>query len=453
MKIYRLILIILFTFSSVSLQSSYAQSEIETEKLNRFFTALHENDRFMGSVAVMNGDEVVFNEAYGMISEDRMPATPKSIYRIGSITKSYTATMILQLADHGELTLGTKLGTYFPDMPNADQITIEQMLRHQSGLVNFTNLPVYMEYFTENKSRGDMLELFASVGTTFEPGQNTEYSNTAYVLLGYIIEEVTGMSYADALREMITEPFGLSSTYFASGIDSEKNEADSFVYQQGDWQPASRTNMFIPHGAGAIVSTAEEVARFYHALFNGELLSSESLDQMRSFQGPFGLGLLRFPFNEKTLVGHNGGIDGYQSNAAHYPEENLTFSIMGNGLNYAFNDILIGFLSISFGNDYDIPTFEERPSISLAEDKLSNYAGTYQSPQFPLAIELFVDSGNLMARATGQGAFPLTIYNEQTMAFEQAGIEIVFEQSEGDQYTRFVFTQAGQSFRFSRSEQ
>lgn len=164
------------------------------------------------------------------------------------------------------------------------------------------------------------------------------------------------------------------------------------------------------------------------------------------------LGLLRFPFNQRTLIGHNGGIDGYQSNVAHYPEENLTFSIMGNGLNYAFNDILIGFLSISFGNDFDIPTFEERVSISLGEGELSKYTGTFQSPQFPLAIELFVEGSNLMAQATGQGAFPLTIFDEQTMEFKQAGIKIVFEPLDGDRYTAFVMSQAGQSFRFSLSE-
>lgn len=445
--------LLLFTAALLLLlQPVFAQPGPDTDKLNRYFTALEENNRFMGAVTVMNGNEVVFKEAYGVISDDSIPATPESIYRIGSITKSYTAAMILQLIEQSEPALDTTLDTYFPDIPNADQITIEQMLRHKSGLVNFTNLSDYMEYFTNERSREEMLEHFESIGTSFEPGDDTEYSNTAYVLLGYIIEEVTGKSYADALRDMITNPLELTSTYFASGIDTDNNEADSFTFQQGDWQPATRTNMFIPHGAGAIVSTAEEVARFYHSLFNGVLLSDESLEQMKTFEGPFGLGVIQFPFNEKTLIGHNGGIDGYQSNAAHYSEEDLTIAVLGNGLNYAFNDILIGLLSISFGNDYDIPTFEERTSISLAEEELSKYAGTYQSPQFPLAIDLFVDDGNLMAQATGQGAFPLTIYDERTMAFEQAGIEINFEESEGNRYTEFVFSQAGQSFRFSLEE-
>ena len=357
MKIYRLFIITLLIFSAALIQSGFAQSDIDTEKLNRFFTTLHDNNRFMGSIAVMRGDQIIFKEAYGIISDDGVTATPETIYRTGSISKSYTAAMILQLVDRDELTLNTRLNTYFPDMPNADQITIEQMLRHQSGLVNFTNLPNYFEYSTTKKSREEMLELFESIGTSFEPGRNTEYSNTAYVLLGYIIEEVTGMRYADALGEMITEPLGLTSTYFGSGIDSGKNEADSFVYRQGNWLPAVITNLYITHGAGAVVSTAEEVARFYHGLFSGELLSDESLKQMRTFQGAYGLGLIRYPFDKKIVIGHNGSIDGNQSVTVHYPEENLTFSIMGNGINYAFNHILIGFLSISFGNDYDIPTF------------------------------------------------------------------------------------------------
>lgn len=445
-------LLFLFISAIISLTPAVAQETTDTDKLHNYFSALHQNNRFMGSVAVMNGDDVVFEKAYGIISEDRVPATPESIYRVGSITKSYTATMILQLVDRNELTLETTLGTYFSSMPNADQITIEQMLRHQSGIVNFTNLPDYMEYFSEDRSRDDMLELFESAGTSFEPGENTEYSNTGYVLLGYVIEEVTGMRYADALLEMITQPLELTSTYFATGIDSDKNEADSFSFQQDEWQPASRTNMYIPHGAGAIVSTAEEVALFYHSLFQGELLSDESLQNMRSFEGPFGLGLLRFPFGDKTLIGHNGGIDGYQSNSAHYPEGDITFAILGNGINYTFNDILIGLLSITFGNDFEIPDFEEREAITLEENELGQYTGTFSSPNFPLNIDIFIGDGTLIAQATGQGAFPLTVYDETTMGFEPAGIEMQFSDFSDGNYRAFRLLQAGQQFNFILQE-
>lgn len=244
---YKLILSVLLPFILIS--AATARQNIDTDKLDQFFTQLADNNRFMGSVAVMLGDNVVFNEACGKISGDGIPATSRTVYRIGSITKSYTATMVLQLLEQGELSLDTTLDTYSPDMPNAGQITIEHLLRHQSGLVNFTNLPDYMEYFTGDRSREQMLDRFQSAGTSFAPGESTEYSNTGYVLLGYIIEEETGQSYADALQNMITDPLGLISTYFATGINPEENEANSFVFQQDEWQPASRTNMQIPHGA------------------------------------------------------------------------------------------------------------------------------------------------------------------------------------------------------------
>ncbi|WP_340106801.1 hypothetical protein [Rhodohalobacter sp. 8-1] len=128
---------------------------------------------------------------------------------------------------------------------------------------------------------------------------------------------------------------------------------------------------------------------------------------------------------------------------------------MGNGINYTFNDILIGMLSITFGNDYEIPSFEERQAIFLEQSALEKYSGIYSSPTFPLDIELFVDGNNLMVQATGQGTFPLTIYSETTMAFEQAGIEMVFSDFSDGKYRAFRFTQAGQYFDFElqKSEQ
>lgn len=444
---------LLLLFSSLILVIPVtAQDTIDTDKLDLFFTQLSENDRFMGSVAILSGEDVVYESAYGIISEQGEPATSETVYKIGSITKSYTAAMVMQLIEQDSLSLETTLDRYYPDIPNANEITIEHLLRHKSGLVNFTNLPDYVSYFQSEITREEMLDRFRETGTSFEPGENTEYSNTGYVLLGYIVEDETGLTYAEALQQMIADPLELNSTYYATGIDTDKNEADSFTYQQDTWMPASRTNTDISGGAGAIAATAPETARFFRGLLKGDLLASESLQEMTAFEGPFGLGLIRFPFGDRSFIGHNGGIDGFRSNTAHYADGDLTISILTNGLNYNFNDILIGTLSIAFGQDYEIPSFEEREAVTLEEDELNQYTGTFSSPNFPLDISLFVNGGNLMAQATGQGAFPLTIYSETTMAFEQAGIEMVFSDFSDGKYRAFRFTQAGQQFDFTLAE-
>jgi len=432
----------------------YSQSSLDTEKLDQYFSLLEENTRFMGSVFIMKDDETLFEQAYGKIGQDGTPATPNSKYRIGSITKSYTAVLILQLVDEGELSLDTTLDQFFPELPLSETITIEQMLRHQSGLINFTNLDEYAGYMGEPRTREQHLQNFQQLGTSFAAGTDVEYSNTAYVLLGFIIEDLTGMSYDEALQERISQPLGLTSTYVGTGIDIDEGEAESFFYR-GDWEPATVTDMSVPHAAGSIVSTARETALFYHALFNGELLSEESFENMVSFEESFGLGLIRFPFYDRTLVGHNGGIDGYQSNSAYEPEDEYIYAILANGVNHNFNDILIAVSSIIYDVDFELPEFDPSEQISLDEEQLELYTGTYSSPGFPLQIELFIENGSLMAQATGQGAFPLTIYNEQTMRFDAAGIEIIFdEMREGDdRFEHFTFTQGGSSFQFSVVEE
>ena len=429
--------------------SADAQRSADTEKLDSYFKELQSNDRFSGSVILMKGDDILFQNAYGSIDKDGTPATPQSLYRVASITKSYTSALILRFVEQGDLSLKTTLNSYFPGIPNAEQITIEQLLRHQSGLANFTGLQSYTDYFTAERSREEMIEHFESIETVFEPGKRSAYSNTGYVLLGYIIEEISGLSYSEALREMITGPLGLNSTYFSRSTGLGQYEADSFIYEKGGWVPAPQTNLEILHGAAAIVSTAEEVAKFYRALFSGDILSEGSLENMTRFEGQFGLGTIRFSFYDKAMIGHHGRIDGFQSHSAHIVEDDVTFAILANSLNHQFNDILNGFLSITFGKEFEMPDLEQRIPVSLAEEKLDRYTGIYSSEDFPRHIIVSVVEGSLMAYPIGQDAFLLTIYNDREMGSEQAGIEILFDEIEAGRYRGFQFSRSGKHFNFS----
>lgn len=454
MKQVKLFSLLLLSFL-ISAGSAISQTTdpVDTDKMHRFFTGLEENNRFMGSVVLMKGDEVIFSRAYGFKDQDQTGASTESVYRIGSITKSYTAAMILMLKEEGSLTLDTRLADYFPAMPNADRITIRQMLNHTSGLFNFTNRPDYMEYYTEERSRDQMLGLFETLEPDFEPGEGMNYSNTAFVLLGYIIEEETGMSYSEALESMISGPLGFTATGMGGQeINSADGETDSFTYSGGRWQASPVTNMEIPHGAGAIVSTAEETARFYEALFSGELISEESLEKMTEIQEVFGLGLIRFPFYDQFAYGHNGGIDGFSSSAAWFPESGYSYAILSNGMNYNFNDMLIGFLSIAYGKEYEFPDFTERESISMSEQELRAYVGNYSSEGLPIDIRFFIQGGVLMAQATGQGAFEPTMHDEHTLSFTAAGLEMVFEPKENDLFEEFTLKQGGMEFRFTRAD-
>ncbi|MCC5908659.1 MAG: beta-lactamase family protein [Balneolaceae bacterium] len=284
-------------------KSAYTQVDPDLDKLDRFLTNLFEHDKFMGSAAVLSDDEIIFSRAYGFIDEEKTLSTPETIYRTGSITKTFTSAILLRLAEEGKTDLSETLDKYYPQIPNSGEITIEQMLRHRSGLVSFTNMPEYADYNTGEITKEEMLERFVGYGTEFNPDEKMQYSNTGYVLLGYIIEDITGGTFQEALNTYITEPLGMERTFHGSTISFENNEAQSFV-RNGGWQKAPETNMFIPHGAGAVSSTPAETAMFYRYLFSGNLISKSSLERMIEAKDGMGMGifLCHFMIRRHTAI-------------------------------------------------------------------------------------------------------------------------------------------------------
>jgi len=422
-----------------------AQS-FDKQKLDDLFDLIERQDQGMGSLSIFRGGQEVYQRSIGYSDLDKeIAADAYTIYRIGSISKTFTAAIILQLIDENRLALDTKLGKYFADLPNASKITIEQLLRHRSGLYNFTKSPAYLEWMENPKSRSELLEIFQQNGTVFEPGVKFEYSNTNYVLLSFIVEDVEQQSLSEVLKERITKKLQLNHTYYGGGIGDKPNEALSYTMKE-DWQIATETDMSIPLGAGAIVSTPTDLNRFFHALFSGQVISKMSLQHMSKLMDNYGMGLFQIPFYERRALGHNGGIDGFQSSAAYFVDEEIGIAYLSNGLVMGINDILIGVLSIYFGKDYELPTFAQ--GIEVEVEDLDQYLGVYSSDAVPLKITISLQGKQLMAQATGQGAFPLEAYDANKFRFAQAGIKMEFIPEDN----KLILNQGGGSFEFRLDE-
>jgi D-alanyl-D-alanine carboxypeptidase len=428
---------------------SHAQ-DINKDKLSAYLDTLAAHDKVMGSVAIAKGGELIFQKATGIRQEEpkKMSSDTQTLYRIGSVSKMYTATMIMQLVEEGQLKLDTKLATFYPDLPNASQITMEQMLRHQSGLFNFTSDPKYMTWMKEPRTKDQMLDMIAEYDAEFEPGSQTKYSNTNYVLLGYIVEQLTGKTYTQALQERILESLELKHTYFMESGEAQ-HMARSFSYHEGKWSTQPSTDMSIPGGAGAIISRPSDMVVFIRGLFQGKLVNASSLERMRSMESGLGIGMMTFPFGDKKAFGHNGGIDGFQSNLAYFPKEDVAMAFTGNGMNYNMNNVLIGLLSITFDQPFEIPDFSEK-SVSLNADQLKQYTGTYETEQLPIDLKVFVDGSNLMAQGTGQSPFPLQANSETKFRFDPAGIVIEFSSLKDGRYQQLNLKQGGGQFTLTR---
>lgn len=441
------LLFVAFTLFFLPLCGLQAQDMDKKAQLDALLDALEQYQKMSGSVAILSQGKLAYQKSIGL-AEEGVPNTPETRFRIGSITKTFTAVMIFQLIEQNKLKPDDKLHRFFPSLDPDKKITILHLLRHQSGLGNFTDAPEYPSYMTEAQSRQQILERIRKAGTDFEPGSTKAYSNSNYYLLGQIIEEVSGRSYAKQLQKAIAKPLKLKNTYFGGKIKPEDQEAHSyFPTSEGGWQQAPQTDMSIPHGAGAIVSNPSDLLHFIEALFEGRLLKPASLEMMKEMESGMGAGIMVFPFYEHKAYGHNGGIDGFQSNLAYFPDSKTATVILANGLNYTLNDVLIGVLSYWFERPYTLPDFS-RKAVEVSEETLKTYVGMYSSEQFPLQIRVFLAEGKLMGQATGQGPFPLTPYSPTEFVFEPAGIEMNFENQ-----TQFTFKQGGRSFLFERTEE
>ena len=419
--------------------------KFDSDKLDSLLKLLETNNKAMVSVAISKNGNLLYSKATGFASlsgQEKIPATVNTLYRIGSITKMFTATMIFQLVEEKKLDLNTKLDTYFPAVPNSGQITIENLLNHRSGIHNFTDEAGYKDYMTKPKKPDEMIALIAAGKPDFNPGQKASYSNSNYILLGYIIEKITGKTYAENLGGRITNKAQLKKTYAGGKTDLAKDESYSYTFDE-KWTQMPETDMSIPAGAGAIVSTPTDLTKFITALFSGKLISESSLNKMKTITDGYGMGLFQVPFEYRKGYGHNGGIDGFASGLYYFPDDSLAVAVCSNGFSYSINDILIAMLSTYYKRPFSLPDFK---TISLKPESLNQYLGTYSCPQLPFMITVAKEGNALTAKATGQPMFKLDAVKPNVFRYDKAGIEMEFFTSKSE----FVLKQSGGSSVFKR---
>lgn len=438
---------ILCLFPIVSFSQQPVNNEFEKDKMDLLFSVIEENEKAMGSISIFRNGKEVYQNSFGYSDvENNTPATAETKYRIGSISKTFTAVIMMQLIEENKLTLDTKLEAYFPEIPNAKEITIEQLLRHRSGLYNFTSAADFPSWMEEPKSKAELIQIFVDNGAVFSPDEKAEYSNTNFVLLSFIAEMIDGKAFSEILANRITNPFKLNSTYYGGEISTDRKEALSYK-KINSWQVDTESDMSVPIGAGAVVSNPTDLNIFYSSLFEGSVVSNNSLSQMKKMIDNFGIGLFQIPFYDKKAFGHSGGIDGFLSNAAYFPNEKVSIAFTSNAMAMNMNDILIGALSIFFGKAYTLPEF--KPTLELSAADLDPYLGTYSSPNFPLKVTITKNDNVLIGQASGQSSFALEAYELDKFKYDQAGLKLEFQTEE----KKMILKQGGGQHILTKEEQ
>ena len=406
--------------------SFYIHSQtFDAPKIDSLFNTLDSENRAMGTISIFQKGKEIYHKSIGYKNlTDKSKANPTTQYRIASVSKTYTAAIILRLAELGKLNLSDKLSKYFPQVPNAKAITIEHMLYHRSGLYNLTDEAGFQKWISKSRSRNEILGKIIKNGFIFQPGKRESYSNTNFILLSYIAEAAEDKPFSEIVRTRIAEPLRLKKTSFGSVINRQKNEAVSYYRGNSTWNPIRlETNLTGTMGAGGIVSTAEEVNIFYSNLFDGNIISKAWLAKMTSPKDGMGMGLHINTYKNQNMYAHVGAMDGFRSMAVAIPEKNVSIAITLNASSISIPEIMIQVLEYYFYKD---PSMQSKSSISLTSGDLDKYLGTYSGKTFPAKVTFTKKKNKLLAQATGQPIFELLAEKKDVFIYDVMGITFDF---------------------------
>jgi CubicO group peptidase (beta-lactamase class C family) len=400
-------------------------------------------NQFMGSVLVARDGKVILSKGYGSANlEWDVPNSPSAKFRLGSITKQFTAACILLLEERGKLKVEDPVKKYMPDAPAAwDKITIFHLLTHTSGIPSFTGFPDYRSTEAIATTPEQLVARFRDKPLEFQPGEKWNYSNSGYVLLGYLIEKISQQSYRQFVQENIFNPLGMKDSGYDSNTEIIAHRASG--YEPGAKGPANAgyIDMSIPLSAGGLYSTTEDLLRWEQGLMGGKLLSTASLQKMTTpFKSDYAFGLAVHTANGHKVIEHNGGIEGFNTALAYYPDDKLTVVVLANLSGRAPESIAGNLAALAHGENVVLPS--ERKGITVSPAILEKYVGTYElMPNFDLVMTL--EGGQLMTQATGQSKFPLFAESETKFFLKVVDAEVEFFKNDKGEVTHLILHQGG----------
>lgn len=413
----RIILGLLIVFSSNFLNAQ----DVQTKKLETFFDKIVTHDKAMGSVSVFKDGAEIYQRSFGYADvENNVFATKETKYKIGSISKMYTATLILKLVEEGKLKLNTKLNQFFPEIPNAHNITIKNLLNHSSGLFNYTTNKGFYEWAIVEHSRQDIIEKIIENGTVFQPNDRHEYSNTNFVLLAFITEKLHNKSFKEILQIEILDPIKLEQTQVGGKITITNKE--SYSYRKSDqWEIFPHWFMDNAIGAGSLIATPTDVNRFTNALFTYKILKKKTVEKMLKLTDYYGLGVFRYRFFSKQFYGHSGRMEKFRSLTAYSFVDGLSISASLNGSLIKVKDIVKAVLAIYQNKTYDL---SELQIATLGNTEAIE--GVYSGEGYPFKIKIFRKDDFLMAERTGQKAYQTDAVSQTEFTIKQFNVNLKF---------------------------
>ena len=426
---------------------SWAQDVARMEQVIQSYTT---NRQFMGSVLVAKGTQVLLSKGYGSANlEWNVPNSPATKFRLGSITKQFTAASILLLQERGKLNVDDPVKKYMADAPAAwDKITIYHLLTHTSGIPSFTGFPEYAKWEPFATTAAEEVARFRDKPLDFAPGEKWSYSNSGYLLLGYLIEKITGGSYEKFVRENIFTPLGMKDSGYDSNSAVIARRAAGYTPGKDGLENAGFVHMTVPHAAGGLYSTTGDLLKWEQGLFGGKLLSAASLEKMTTpFKDNYACALFVETKDGRKVIRHGGGIEGFNTQLTYYPDDKLTVVVLGNVNGAAPGEIAAKLSATAHGEAVKLQT--ERKEITLDRKVLARYVGTYELMAGAKML-ITLEGNQLSEKLASQPAFPIFPESETIFFLKVVDAQIEFVKDASGAVTHLVLHQGGRDQKAPR---
>jgi len=413
------------------------------EKLEAYMQALNGSVGFNGTVLIAKDGSILLEKGYGFRNaEAKINHDQNSIFQIGSVTKQFTSTVIQKLQMEGKLSVKDKLSKYFPQYRYANKITIENLLNHVSGIYNYTNDSVFMtDHIKENLTQEGFWKMIKNKPLDFEPGSKFNYSNSGYMILGYIIEKVTGRPYFSVVRKYLFEPAGMTHSGFDfTHLTSPDKTVGYFVLNKDVHTPAPIVDSTVAFSAGAIYSTVHDLYNWNTTLNSGKIIPAKVLESSyKPLFSHYGYGFAIDSIYGKKRISHAGGIHGFVSILTYVPEDKVSVVILSNkpsDLSSIEHDIL----AILY-NKFNQPS-EHPKEMKVDTAVLNKYVGEYElAPTFKITVTQV--NGALKAQATGQPQFELFAKSENTFFLKVVDAQVEFVKNDKGEVDQLILHQNG----------
>ena len=362
---------IIFGILTVLISTTLCFGQTKTEQLDELLNQYLDYGKFNGSVLVADQGKVMYKKGFGMANmEWDIPNKPNTKHRLGSVTKQFTAMLILQLVAEGKIDLQTPITTYLPDYPkeNGDKITTHHLLTHSSGIPNYTAFPDFFAAESRNPYTPDQfVKKFEDKELEFTPGEKFNYSNSGYFLLGVLIEKLSGKTYEEMLHEKIFTPLGMHDTGYDNHKDILKNRATGYEKNGASFINSAYLDMSIPYAAGSLYSTVEDLYLWDQALYTTTLLPQKYMDlfftpyiaAFGNSQYAYGWGVGKEVIGNTTdsitVISHGGGINGFNTNISRLPSNKSLVVLLNNTGGAPLGEMTRSIIGIMHGKTYDIP--------------------------------------------------------------------------------------------------